>query len=143
MSVAAQSLSALSVIIGRAINGPCQIAEAPPQSGAPTPSAWLTYEALRADVDGPGVALSQRGYRMPCRLVFFPLLTGATRSDRTLSILSAACSIIEAVHADRSLGGLVLDCLCSHDAPPPDVASTGGLQGEVAIEVTWIGGDAA
>lgn len=143
MTVAAQALEALSTIIGRALSCPCTIGAPPPQSAAPTPSAWLTYENLRSDVDGPGVALGQHGYTLPCRLIIYPVATGATPKARTLSILDAAARVMEAVHADRSLGGLVLDCLCSHEAPPADVAATGGLQGEVGIEVVWIGGNGA
>ena len=143
MSVAAQVLEALSTLIGRALSHPCTIGAPPPQSSVATPSAWLTYERLASDVDGPGVALGQHGYTMPCRGLLYPVASGPTPTARTLSILDAAARVIEAVHNDRSLGGLVLDCLCAHDAPPPDVASTGGLQGEVTIEVVWIGGSAA
>lgn len=143
MSVAAQALEALAVIIGRALSCPCAIGAAPAQSAVPAPSAWLTYENLRSDVDGPGVALGQHGYTMPCRLILYPVASGPSPAARTLSILDAAARVIEAVHTDRSLGGLVLDCLCSHEALPADVAATGGLQGEVGIEVVWIGGNAA
>lgn len=143
MSVAVDALEALATLIGRALSCDCTIGAAPPQSSVSAPSAWLTYENLRSDVDGPGVALGQHGYTMPCRLIIYPLARGSTPSARTLSILDAAARVIEAVHDDRSLGGLVLDCLCSHEAPPADVASTGGLQAEVGIEVVWIGGSGA
>lgn len=142
MSVAAQALDALATIIGAALSCPCTITGAPPSpAGAPCPSAWLAYETIRADVDGPGVALSQRGLTMSARVTIYPQATDATPRGRLLAVLSAADRVVSAVHSDRGLGGLVLDCLASHDAPPPDVGASGGLQADVAIEVRWIGGD--
>jgi hypothetical protein len=142
MSVAVQALDALATLIGAALSCPCTIAGAPPSpAGAPCPSAWLSYETIRADVDGPGVALSQRGLTMSVRVTVYPQTADATPRGRVVAALHAADRVVSAVHADRGLGGLVLDCLASHDAPPPDVGASGGLQAEVAIEVRWIGGD--
>jgi hypothetical protein len=142
MSVAVQALDALATLIGAALSCPCTIAGAPPSpAGAPCPSAWLSYETIRADVDGPGVALSQRGLTMSMRVTIYPQTADATPRGRVVAALQAADRVVSAVHADRGLGGLVLDCLASHDAPPPDVGASGGLQAEVAIEIRWIGGD--
>jgi hypothetical protein len=142
MSVAVQALDALATLIGAALSCPCTIAGAPPSpAGAPCPSAWLSYETIRADVDGPGVALSQRGLTMSVRVTVYPQTADATPRGRVVAALQAADRVVSAVHADRGLGGLVLDCLASHDAPPPDVGASGGLQADVAIEVRWIGGD--
>jgi hypothetical protein len=142
MSVAVQALDALATLIGAALSCPCTIAGAPPSpAGAPCPSAWLSYETIRADVDGPGVALSQRGLTMSVRVTIYPQTADPTPRGRVVAALQAADRVVSAVHADRGLGGLVLDCLASHDAPPPDVGASGGLQAEVAIEIRWIGGD--
>jgi hypothetical protein len=142
MSVAVQALDALATLIGAALSCPCTIAGAPPSpAGAPCPSAWLSYETIRADVDGPGVALSQRGLTMSVRVTVYPQTADATPRGRVVAALQAADRVVSAVHADRGLGGLVLDCLASHDAPPPDVGASGGLQAEITIEVRWIGGD--
>ncbi len=142
MSVAVEALDALATLIGATLSCPCTIAGAPPSpAGAPCPSAWLSYETIRADVDGPGVALSQRGLTMSVRVTIYPQTADATPRGRVVAALQATDRVVSAVHADRGLGGLVLDCLASHDAPPPDVGASGGLQAEVAIEVRWIGGD--
>jgi hypothetical protein len=78
---------------------------------------------------------------MSVRVTVYPQTADATPRGRVVAALQAADRVVSAVHADRGLGGLVLDCLASHDAPPPDVGASGGLQAEVAIEVRWIGGD--
>jgi hypothetical protein len=141
-SIAVQALDALALIVAEALGCPCTICGAPPSpAGAPCPSAWLSYDSIRADVDGPGVALSQRGLTMNARVVVYPKTDDPSPRGRIAAVLGVADQVVTAIHANRGLGGLVLDSLAAHDATPPDVGASGGLQAEIQVEVRWIGGD--